>query len=240
MGLLARSRIPRFHLLLLAASLGLFAYGTAYVWRDKEEFRVWIREDGLVEWLTVAGFLACAVVAFRTAAALRAEGGRAAAARCWTLLALLLLFVSSEEVSWSQRIFGWESPPWFQTYNGQQETNLHNLEFGDFSVNRWVFAKFLAVVNVAWALLLPILWRPLPSVRAFVRRLGIPLAQNLHIAIWLAVFLVTRLSLRQNRKADEMLEFMGAVMLLLILTHPLNPEDLPAARRRAPARPAAP
>ncbi len=240
MGLLARSRIPRSHLLLLAASLGLFAYGTAYVWDDPVAFRDWIREDGLVEWLTVVGFLACAVVAFRTAAALRAEGGRAAAARCWTLLAFVLLFACGEEISWGQRIFGWDSPPWFQIYNNQQETNVHNLKFSHFDVNRVVFGKFLAVVNVAWALLLPILWRWLPPVRGVVRRLGIPLAQNLHIAVWILVATVNRFSTRQVPKAQELLEFMGSVMMFVILTHPLNAEDLPAARRGAPAGPATP
>ncbi|HKB15834.1 MAG TPA: hypothetical protein VKF62_07200 [Planctomycetota bacterium] len=240
MGLLAGSRIPRIHLLLLAASLGLFAYGTAYLWTDLEGFRYWIREDGLVEWLTVVGFFACAVVAFRVWAALRAEGGRVPAARSWLFLALLCLFVCAEEISWGQRIFGWESPAWFLVYNRQKETTLHNLKFGNFNVNKWVFGKFLAVVNVAWALLLPILWRRLPSVRVFVRRLGIPLAQNYHIAVWLAVFVVTRFNLHRVEKADEMMEFMGSVMFLLILTHPLNAEDLPAPRRGVPARPAAP
>ena len=48
----------------------------------------------------------------------------------WYLgLCLLFLFACGEEISWGQRIFGWETPESMKEANVQQETNLHNLEF---------------------------------------------------------------------------------------------------------------
>lgn len=42
------------------------------------------------------------------------------------VLALLLLLVFGEEISWGQQFFGWESTGVFEEYNFQQETNIHN------------------------------------------------------------------------------------------------------------------
>ncbi len=45
------------------------------------------------------------------------------------LLAIGLLFVGLEEISWGQRLLGWESPEFFQVYNSQEEITIHNLEW---------------------------------------------------------------------------------------------------------------
>ena len=41
-------------------------------------------------------------------------------------MSVLLLLIFGEEMSWGQRIFGWESTGVFKEYNYQQETNIHN------------------------------------------------------------------------------------------------------------------
>jgi hypothetical protein len=45
----------------------------------------------------------------------------------YLLIAVLLLFVGFEEISWGQRIFGWTTPEWLSGLNVQGETNFHNL-----------------------------------------------------------------------------------------------------------------
>ena len=40
--------------------------------------------------------------------------------------AVALLFIAGEEISWGQRIFGWEAFGIFEDYNYQKEINLHN------------------------------------------------------------------------------------------------------------------
>ena len=43
------------------------------------------------------------------------------------LLSFLFFICFGEEISWGQRIFGWETPQALREINAQNETNLHNL-----------------------------------------------------------------------------------------------------------------
>jgi hypothetical protein len=49
--------------------------------------------------------------------------------------AIAMLLFAFEEISWGQRIFGWETPAYLMENNIQQESNLHNLfnEYFDFA-----------------------------------------------------------------------------------------------------------
>lgn len=40
---------------------------------------------------------------------------------------IALLVITGEEISWGQRIFGWETPEALEEANRQEETNIHNL-----------------------------------------------------------------------------------------------------------------
>jgi len=42
-------------------------------------------------------------------------------------LGLFCLGFFLEEISWGQRIFGWETPGWMSKINIQNETNIHNI-----------------------------------------------------------------------------------------------------------------
>ncbi len=46
----------------------------------------------------------------------------------YLLLALGFLFVAFEEISWGQRLFNLQTKGYFEEYNLQKETNIHNLE----------------------------------------------------------------------------------------------------------------
>ncbi|NEP13674.1 MAG: hypothetical protein F6K14_26435 [Symploca sp. SIO2C1] len=43
------------------------------------------------------------------------------------LLSIFLIFIGLEEISWGQGIIGWGLPDFFQSYNVQEETTIHNL-----------------------------------------------------------------------------------------------------------------
>jgi hypothetical protein len=43
------------------------------------------------------------------------------------ILTAFMMFVSLEEISWGQRIFGLSTPDWFQQHNTQREISVHNL-----------------------------------------------------------------------------------------------------------------
>ncbi|MGH7324229.1 MAG: hypothetical protein ACREJ9_06230 [Candidatus Rokuibacteriota bacterium] len=84
-------------------------------------------EDGLLENLTVLGFVVAAVL-FAAAWRRRPAG---ATGRIFLAIAAASLLVAMEEVSWGQRIFGWSTPAEVVAVNVQSETNLHNLVDND-------------------------------------------------------------------------------------------------------------
>lgn len=90
-------------------------------------------EDGIMETLSAALYLVAAL--FCVLAAFRMRGSGQPAGRLpfiiYLVLAAGLFFIGMEEISWGQRIIGWETPPVFAEGNVQNETNLHNF-FNDY------------------------------------------------------------------------------------------------------------
>ena len=120
-------------------------------------------EDGVVEYLTAALFLA-ATVAFSAAALV------GAARMPWALpLAAACFLVAGEEVSWGQRLLGVGTPDALAEVNVQGETNLHNIE-GVHDVVRGVSV----VVLVTLFALLPLAARHVRAVRRLVDALRFP------------------------------------------------------------------
>lgn len=117
-----------------------------------------MQEDRLVEWATAFVFAASGV-----ACLIRAVRRR----RPFDLLvALFLLFVAGEEMSWGQRLFGLTPPALFLEHNTQQEINLHN--FGTvFGGPKGPFT----LVLIGYAVLLPLVAFTKPG-RRLLRVIG--------------------------------------------------------------------
>ncbi len=103
---------------LLAALLGLAAGLSA--WRPSLYYTL-SQEDGFVEWATVWAFLLAALGHARVARA-----HRGLARTYGFLLGLFCFAVAMEEISWGQRLFGFQPPSYFLEHNAQQELNWHN------------------------------------------------------------------------------------------------------------------
>jgi len=89
-------------------------------------FRFLTEEDGPIEWLQVAFFLATTGAATRAALALR-RAGEPVAALLFLGLALACVFIAGEEIAWGQRLLGIETPEKIARVNDQQETTIHNI-----------------------------------------------------------------------------------------------------------------
>ncbi len=82
-------------------------------------------EDKIVEDATAILFLLSGILLFGTAAA-----ERKLALRCvYVLGGALMVFVTGEEISWGQRIFGFATPDFLASVNYQNEFNVHNIDF---------------------------------------------------------------------------------------------------------------
>lgn len=118
-------------------------------------------EDGFFEYLGALGLLTAAVM-FLLAFV---RSSRAEPRRAWALLpriflltlAILFMFAAGEEISWGQRVLGFETPETIRAANIQEETNVHNIvvfdQFGQgpfFFFTLFWFIFTLAVPVVAF------------------------------------------------------------------------------------------
>lgn len=206
---------------IVLTTLTLFVlFGLYFAHTNLEYFEgVFAVEDGLVEWLTVIFLLASSSVCFFRVFTLRGHRPKLFIF-CTVMLGLLFIFGAGEEISWGQRIFGIESPEFFKEYNGQGETNLHNLILGDFKVNRYLFGTFLGICIALYVLVLPILAKSQEWARKFIYSFAIPLARVHHIIAYLILFGLV--SIIPSPKRGELLEFGGCALFFLIVTFSAN------------------
>ena len=88
---------------------------------------IWLLdEDSLIEWFQFFSLLAAGIflplIAFRLY-----KTAHKAMAVLYGVIAAGVLFLAGEEISWGQRIFGWQTPEAMETINRQGETTLHNI-----------------------------------------------------------------------------------------------------------------
>lgn len=110
-----------FHLLVVLTTMAVVAATSHWPGQSGLLGRV-AAEDGPVEWLTVATLLIISLACLRWA--LNAEGR----GRILLLFAAFLTFLAAgEEISWGQRLLGFEPVDFMARHSHQKENNLHNL-----------------------------------------------------------------------------------------------------------------
>jgi hypothetical protein len=124
-------------------------------------FRFVTREDSIFEWLQFVAFAAAAVFAGLCAFRLWNKGERVPAA-LFALMGLSCVFIAGEEISWGQRLFGFETSESWKEINKQNETTLHNvgsvLLF--FNLAMLVISLYAVIVSLAFIQRRPMgLWR---------------------------------------------------------------------------------
>ena len=126
-------RISPWVALLSSLSIGVLLSGLHVLdyilGRSAPSLRFLFREDGLFETLTAVALVISSVFMGRAVLVLRAKH-RTRSPHRWILRVYVLLMlgfflVAMEEVSWGQRLFGWETPGSLFEFNFQNETNLH-------------------------------------------------------------------------------------------------------------------
>ena len=88
---------------------------------------IFYEEDGVFESMTAILLFLAAILFFRSTRMAGRKGQAIPIRLLLGSLGLFCLFFCMEEISWGQRILGWETPEWAKNINSQQETNLHNL-----------------------------------------------------------------------------------------------------------------
>jgi len=89
-------------------------------------FRWVTAEDSILEWGQFLFVFVSAVIFARTGLRLL-RSGQHVVGLLYMFLGLAAFFVSGEEISWGQRVFGWGTPDTLDAVNHQGETNVHNI-----------------------------------------------------------------------------------------------------------------
>lgn len=208
----------------IALVLVLVVAGVILSHVDESAFRHgYVEEDGPIEWGTVLALLSAAFVCLGRFLRLRRRRPLLFLAST-LLLGALFLFGAGEEISWGQRMLGFESPAWFQDYNLQRDTNIHNLMIGEVKVNKLVFSHLLGAAIVAYVLLLPLLHRRNGTASRLISALAIPVPRMRHAVLIGAIVLLVYGAVRSSKRG-ELVEFGLSCMVALCVAFPANAED---------------
>jgi hypothetical protein len=207
-------------------TIGVFLAYAVYISRvEPEAFRYsLVVEDGFVESVTVIVLLAAMTVCFRRFMQLRGERSPLFLFVTF-LLGAFCLFGAGEEISWGQRIFGLETPEFFEENNAQGEIGLHNLvieiDGEEVKLNKLIFGTGLALALLIYLFVATPLYRRQPAVTRFFDAIAAPMPRNYHIIGYLVIVAVVEL-LIDHSKRGEMTEFAGSIMFALNVVYPYN------------------
>jgi hypothetical protein len=183
-----------------------------------EAFRMVVREDGWVEYLTALFLLLGAIVLGMNA--VKAVNRKDKKQMLFYILAcLVFIFGAGEEISWGQRIFGLHTGEYFMEHNYQGETNLHNLKIDGVDLNMLIFSKLMFIALVVYFVLLPILTWKVKSFRKLVIDFGVPVPRLHHIVMLLITNLAVILLIKM-KKESELHELALTGILFLIFLNP--------------------
>ncbi len=192
---------------------------------DPVTYSALVEENSVVEWLTFI-FLFLASIFFLL-------GFFKYRNIYFLLLSLIFIFGAFEEISWGQRVFGFDTPEMIRERNVQQELNLHNLEVFNSSTfqgdEKSFLMKLLDANNIfkIFALLycffVPLLLYVFEPLNEFLKKIRLPvppLAIGIFIFINLCILYFHKFFINPGPTANitnyytEMWEMMGSMTFL--------------------------
>lgn len=180
-----------------------------------------VAEDGFFQWMIFYTLMFASVMCFYRASILKPFRGSIFAA-CLVLGGILFLAFAMDEISWGQRIFGFQSPLFFQTHNTKMQVNIHHLVINGFHLNNMIFTVAIKILATLYFLVLPFFYTKLEKIRAFVNRFAIPLPRYTQTGAY--VILAGLVSLIPSDFRYVIFEFGFYWILVLMMYNPLNDE----------------
>ncbi|MEM8774443.1 MAG: hypothetical protein AAGF53_05380 [Pseudomonadota bacterium] len=182
-------------------------------------------EDGIVEYATAVFLLIASIVLVRNAISLKSRG-MGFAFGLTLFYALLFFLASGEEISWGQRIFGWETGEALLEHNKQGETNFHNLviqtPWGELDLVKTVFGSVLTTVLLIYLVGLPLLFPRSTFIANLANRLAVPVPRLSHAILAVLSSLVIALIIAGRKW--EVYELIFSLLATSIFLLPQNKE----------------
>ncbi|MFL5809878.1 MAG: hypothetical protein ACJ749_10185 [Flavisolibacter sp.] len=213
------TRLTLIEKLILVLVTIMLIVGFVLFYTNVPMFERYVVEDGIVEWLTVAGlifgFVVCVSRFFRLFNK-----------RNWwfltvtAILGLMLFFAAGEEISWGMRILGIKPSEFFEKNNAQHETNLHNLVVNGVKINKLVFSLILTTAFGIYLVIVPIAYQMNRNIKNFMDRSGVPIPRLYQVISFILLFIIVELL--HHQKNAELLECGFALLFFLIVRFPKN------------------
>ena len=140
------------------------------------------------------------------------------------LLVLGLIFMAGEEISWGQRIFGWQTTGLFKADNLQGETNFHNLKVDGIKLNKVIFTWGLGAIAGFAFLIAPYLYRISAGFSKFVNRFGATIPRYKQTGLMI-IGLLFVLLIKDHRKW-ELWECNVAFIIFWMVYDPINRNEI--------------
>ena len=206
---------------LILTMIFLICVGLVMLHSAPDRYRLYVAEDGPVEWISTICLLNGAFICLSRV--IRLRGRRKTKFIAFSFLAALaFLFAVGEELSWGQRILNIKSSEFFTEHNWQEETNIHNLCFDGLNVNKLVFGTIMGAMISFYLLVMPVLYHKIKRVRCFTDNLGIPIPRVYHAVLLVAISVLV--SLINGPDKWELMELAGSMLFLAIFVNPVNTE----------------
>ncbi len=167
---------------LMASTLAfmVLTYGVVFFFEQSHAMRI-SSEDNAIEYLGAMLFFAAALLFFFASIHTRAIDGNAKP-RLQILAILLscgLLWIALEEISYGQRILGFDTPETLKSINTQREFNLHNLKIvsSESGFSHWLnIQRLFSIFWLVYCVVFPLVYRRSQLIQTICSRLYIPVA----------------------------------------------------------------
>ncbi len=190
--------------------------GIVFSFLHPELYYAYTAEDSYIEYFTAFTLLATSLVCL-----CKASFTNISLSRMFYYAAAVLFFLGfGEEISWGQRIFGFETPAQLEEINAQKETNLHNIHLGGINLNKLIFGKILYTGVFVYFLGVPLLYRYKRRFRALMDRVRFPVPTTIQSVVYFLAFF--SILLIQEGEKWELQEFALASFTFFSFLLPRN------------------
>lgn len=190
--------------------------GVLFFYLNTELFHRFIKEDSYIEYITAFFLLITSVLCFYKATQEEERLPQMLLFAC----SFLLFFGFGEEISWAQRIIGFETPDNLEKINAQQEFNLHNIHLSGVNLNKLIFGKILYTGVFIYFLTFRVLYRRLKWFSNLIDKFKVPLPSPLQSFLYMLCFSIAFLI--RDGEMWEMQEFILAGFIFAIFMRPDN------------------
>jgi len=204
-------------LILIVLVVLISASGFTYFLEDKGTYEYLIQEDGIFENLSALTMLLMSILLVIKAVRDKKQDKNILYT---VLLALACFFGFGEEISWGQRLFSVESGDFFNEFNAQKETNLHNIKINGVKLNKVIFSLGLSVFIVFYFVIAQPLYRMFEPFKKLVDRFNVQIPKTEHLILMAGSVLL--IVIIPDGKKWELLETTFVLIFLMVLLNPFN------------------